>query len=84
MYQTGYQRRICWTHGAKLTSKKKRKTCSNEGCTNQVINEGVCLRHGANVKRKTCAVKKDSTNQIVKGGVCCKHGAKVKNGYCCN
>ena len=29
-------------HGAKI------KRCSSEGCTNQVIKWGVCIRHGAN------------------------------------
>mmetsp|Transcript_14646 Transcript_14646/g.30044 ORF Transcript_14646/g.30044 Transcript_14646/m.30044 type:complete len:184 (+) Transcript_14646:162-713(+) len=42
---------------------------------NQVIQGGVCTRHGAKVKR--CS-SKGCTNKAVKGGVCVKHGAKVK------
>ena len=54
-------------HGAKL----KRKQCKHEGCTNIVVNGGVCIRHGA---------KKEIylTNRVVKGGVCIKHGSKRK------
>jgi hypothetical protein len=29
------------------------KRCSHEGCTNHVVNGGVCTRHGAG--RKTCS-----------------------------
>jgi hypothetical protein len=32
---------VCVKHGA------KKKLCSVEGCTNQVIKRGVCWRHGA-------------------------------------
>ena len=51
------------------------KRCSREGCTNHVINGGVCVRHGAKVKR--CSYD-GCTNNAIKGGVCVKHGATLK------
>ncbi len=57
-------------HGA----KKKFKRCSIEGCTNQVINGGVCKRHGA---KRECR-HEGCTSHAVKGGVCIRHGAKMK------
>ena len=65
--------------------KKKRKgyinTCSNEGCTNQVVSGGVCASHGAKVKRKTCSYE-GCTKYARKGGVCTKHGAEGKKYTC--
>jgi len=55
--------------------EKKIYYCSSEGCTNQVVNGGVCMRHGARVKR--CS-REGCTNVAVQGGVCNRHGAKVK------
>eukprot|EP00985_Skeletonema_marinoi_P032162 scaffold39069_cov154-Skeletonema_marinoi.AAC.19 len=55
--------------------EKKIYYCSSEGCTNQVINSGVCNRHGAKVKR--CS-REGCTNIAKKGGLCIRHGAKVK------
>jgi len=51
------------------------KLCSSEGCTNKARKGGVCMKHGAKVKR--CS-SEGCTNYAVKGGVCMKHGAKVK------
>ena len=62
-------------HGAKV----KVKTCSQEGCTNQVVKGGVCVRHGAEVK--TCS-HEGCTNNVQNGGVCVKHGATVKKYTC--
>ena len=64
--------------GSKRRMKKKRKkfTCSYEGCTNQVQKSAVCIRHGAKVK--TCS-QEGCTNLARKGGVCVRHGAKT---YC--
>ena len=31
--------------------KVKRNQCSNEGCTNRALQGGMCIRHGADVKR---------------------------------
>ena len=57
----------------------KKKTyiyiCTNEGCINQVVNGGLCKRHGAEVKR---CKHEGCTNLARKGGVCVSHGAKVK------
>ena len=60
-------------HGAKT------KTCSHEGCTNNVVNGGFCIKHGAKVK--TCS-HEGCTNRVVKGGVCKRHGAKQKKKTC--
>ena len=49
--------------------------CSHEGCTKCAIRGGVCVQHGAKVKR--CG-REGCNNQAQKGGVCMKHGAKVK------
>ena len=54
----------------------KHKRCSFEGCTNQVVKAGVCVPHGAKVKR--CTHHEGCTNQVVKRGVCITHGAKQK------
>ena len=62
------------------------KRCSHEGCTNfaQKGHEGcnnfsqrggVCITHGAKLKR--CS-EKGCTKQAQKGGFCVTHGAKVK------
>ena len=52
------------------------KYCSTEGCTNQAINSGVCILHGAEKRvRKICS-NEDCDNQARKGGVCNLHGAK--------
>ena len=48
---------------------------SSEGCTNKIVKGGVCVRHGAKVKR--CS-SEGCKNQAQKGGVCMRHGAKVK------
>jgi len=45
-------------HGAKV------KTCTHEGCNNQVRRKGVCAKHGA--KKKTCSYD-GCTNQAQKG-----------------
>ena len=63
----------------KVDWKKYKKTCSADGCTNQVIKGGVCIEHGA--KRKLCS-SDGCTNQAKRGGVCIKHGAKVKPKLC--
>ena len=55
------------------------KRCSHEGCNNKAQKGGVCIRHGAKVKRcshKGCT-KQGCTKQAVKGGVCKEHGKKM-------
>ena len=56
------------------TKKKKyrKPQCSHPTCTNRVMNQGVCARHGARVR--TCSVP-DCTKYAQKGGVCIRHGA---------
>ena len=60
-------------HGAKV------KRCNSAGCTNHVIQGGVCVKHGAKMKR--CNVV-GCNNQAKKGGVCIRHGAKAKVKLC--
>ena len=59
----------------KVDRRKYKKICSADGCTNQVVNGGVCIKHGAKVKR--CS-KEGCTNYAINGGVCRRHGAKLK------
>jgi len=54
--------------------KRLRKLCSSEGCAKYAQKGGVCIRHGAKVKR--CNVE-GCTNYSINGGVCIRHGAKV-------
>ena len=54
-----------------------RKTCSQEGYTNQVVKGGVCTKHSAKVKKYTCS-NEGCTNRVAEGGVCTRHGVKVK------
>ena len=53
--------------------KRIRRLCKEKGCTNIVVKGGVCVKHGAKVKR--CS-HEGCTNGAVKGGVCWRHGAK--------
>jgi hypothetical protein len=55
--------------------KKYRYECSAEGCKNRVVKGGVCVKHGAQLKR--CS-SEGCTNQVQKGEVCVKHGAQLK------
>ena len=55
--------------------KRRRRICSADGCTNQAVKEGVCIRHGAQVK--LCS-SEGCSNKSLKGGVCKRHGARVK------
>ncbi|KAK1748109.1 hypothetical protein QTG54_000048 [Skeletonema marinoi] len=65
------------THVPKKDARKRRRyECSADGCTkNNVINRGVCVKHGAKIKR---CISDGCTNNAQKGGVCKRHGAKVK------
>ena len=49
--------------------------CSVEDCRKRVVNGGVCVEHGAEVKKKECSVD-GCTRQAQNGGVCIRHGAK--------
>jgi hypothetical protein len=62
--------------GRKRSQRKRYKyTCSADGCTNHAAKGGVCIKHGAKVKR--CS-SEGCTNHAKKGGVCIRHGAKFK------
>ena len=61
-------------HGAKVEYKR----CSSDGCTNLAQKGGVCIKHGATVKRKKRCSHDGCTKQAKNGGLCMKHGAKVK------
>ena len=63
---------VCW---------EEKNRCTHEGCGNRIINNGVCIRHGAKVYTKTCSHDGCDKN-AVNNGVCVKHGAKVKVYYC--
>ena len=70
------------THGA---TRKPRKQCSFEGCTNNDQKGGVCITHGAKVKpRKQCSHEKGCNNQSRSGGVCYTHGARCSYEGCNN
>ena len=66
----------------KRSAKKQyRYECTVDGCTNQRVNGGVCVRHGAKVTRKLCS--SDGCTSVAKrGGVCIRHGAKVTRKLC--
>ena len=78
---------VCWLHWAQqgpdndvdiVIAKKtnsKAKVCSEEECTNQAVDRGVCIKHGAMIK--ICS-KEGCENQAISAGVCGKHGGKRK------
>lgn len=58
-----------------LKLRSHRRTCSVEGCMKYARTGGVCVAHGANVRRKVCVV--DGCLKFARrGGVCIGHGAK--------
>ena len=58
-------------------TKKGKKPCSIKGCTNRSTVGGVCIKHGAKVKR--CS--HDGCNNIAqKRGLCRRHGAASERG----
>ena len=64
--------------------KRRKYYCNVENCTNQAKVGGVCMRHGAKVKRKErkkCSAE-DCQNIAVRGGVCWRHGAKWSMKMC--
>ena len=50
--------------------------CSHEGCTNIVVQGGVCMGHQPATK-KICS-HEGCTNYVKRSGVCWRHGGKVK------
>ena len=61
--------------GVKASMRRKKRCNNHEGCTNQAVKGGVCITHGAKLKRYSHAGCK---NKAQKGGVCITHGAEVK------
>ena len=55
----------------------RKKICSSDGCTNQVIRSGVCIRHGATWTKKKCS-SEGCSNFAMNGGVCIMHGAQKR------
>lgn len=63
---------------ASTTESKKKyfyPRCLVDGCNNQVQNKGICIKHGAKVKK---CKREGCDNNAKKGGVCVKHWAIVK------
>jgi hypothetical protein len=58
----------------KIGRKKNGNTCSVMGCATGAKTGGICVRHGAKVKR--CCYE-GCTKHIINSGVCIRHGAKV-------
>ena len=54
---------------------RRRKYCSQDGCDKQVLQGGVCVRHGAIVK--LCS-QGGCGNIVIQGGVCVQHGARKR------
>lgn len=61
--------------GGVSLQQQHRPRCSKQGCTNQVQQGGLCIRHGAKVKMCTAS---GCTKLAQQGGLCIKHGASVK------
>jgi len=69
-----------WVLGVRHNKERgasKRRYCSQEGCGNQLVQGGVCQKHGASVKRRCCS-QEGCSKQAQQGGVCVKHGARGK------
>ncbi len=62
--------------------KRKKPKCTHPICTNNVVQGGVCKRHGAKVKARKKCMHPTCTSNAVNGGVCIKHGAKVTRKKC--
>lgn len=56
-------------------SKRVRRKCTHDGCTNRVVQGGVCIQHGA--KRKICGYE-GCTKHVKKAGMCSTHGPARK------
>eukprot|EP00984_Skeletonema_dohrnii_P010548 scaffold4110_cov77-Skeletonema_dohrnii-CCMP3373.AAC.13 len=56
-------------------SDRRKYVCTTNQCTNNIINGGVCKRHGAKIR--LCR-SEGCPNQIIRGGVCRRHGAELK------
>lgn len=61
------------------TSKRVRRKCKIDGCTNRVVQGGLCISHGA--KRKMCK-HPGCTKNVKKAGLCSTHGPARKRCEC--
>lgn len=59
--------------------KQARRLCSVEGCTKQAKKGGICIKHGAKVRK--CS-HEGCTNNALKSGLCIRHGAKITRRTC--
>ena len=57
------------------TSKRVRRKCTVDGCSNRVVQGGLCISHGA--KRKQCK-HPGCTKNVKKAGLCSTHGPARK------
>ena len=62
---------VCVLHGATV------KKCNHAGCNHQVVQNGLCVKHGAIVPFKRCK-QKGCTNQVRGGGLCNDYTLRVK------
>ena len=53
-----------------------KKKCKIDGCSNFSQIGGICVKHGAKIKRYKCKID-GCSNKSKKSGVCIKHGAKT-------
>jgi len=56
-----------------INTKAKRRQCKHDGCTNIVVNRGVCIRHGAQRRERQTCGHGGCSNFVQKGGVCWRH-----------
>ena len=63
--------RRCYTDGK----------CKIDDCENVVVNNGLCYKHGAVVRKYECKIE-NCTNHVVNNGLCKKHGAKCNKYEC--
>jgi hypothetical protein len=60
-------------------AESKVRKCSNKGCTKQAKHLGVCIMHGAKMKKMKQCSHQGCTKQAQREGVCVvMHGMKVK------
>ena len=68
------------------TCSMVRTRCCREGCTNEAVQGGVCITHGAGMRQwsqeRRCLSQAWCNRCARKGGVCITHGAKVTQKRC--
>ena len=61
------------TNTGQRHKRPKRALCTHPNCTNQIVNNSLCVKHGATIKRCSYA-SPHCSNYAQVGGVCTKHG----------